>query len=368
MSVLSLALPPSGIRTAVIRTFAGGLVPIVRSSPGLGKSELMQSIADEFDLLLIDFRLGQADVTDLNGLPHFVVRKRADGSDDRRAEFVPFSDFPLAGDDLPIKYDADGKMLMEADGVTPKRYKGWLLFFDELTSAPKQIQAAAYKIMLEKKVGNNRLNKDVHMAGAGNMETDNAVVHAMGTALQSRLIHLEMRLDHKEWVEWAIKKGVDSRIIAYLSFRPNHLHEFNPQHQDRTFACPRTWWFAHCLIHARAKLDEIDRALLGGTVSAGISAEFLSFIEVYDQLPQLSDILNDPVNAPLPRETSVKYALTTTLAEHIDDKNVDRIVQYLERFPVEHRVICIRMARVRKLAIMRHKSINDMFVKLVSMM
>lgn len=356
MSILSLALPPSGIREAVIRAFAGGLVPVIRSSPGLGKSELMQAIADQFELLLIDFRLGQADITDLNGLPRFVTRMRADGTEDHRAEFVPFSDFPLEGDALPM------------NPKTGNPYKGYLLFFDELTSAPKQIQAAAYKIMLERKVGQHKLHSMCSMAGAGNMETDNAVVHAMSTALQSRLIHLEMRLDHKEWIEWAINNNVDSRIIAYVSFRPNHLHSFDPSHQDRTFACPRTWWFASCLITGRPKLDTIDRSLLGGTISSGVAAEFLSFIEVYTQLPNMADIIADPDNAIVPKEASVKYALTTTLAEFIDDKNVDQIVTYLNRFPVEHRVICIRMARVRKPGIMRHKSINEMFVKLVSMM
>lgn len=348
MSVLSLSLPPSGIRTAVVRAFAGNLVPIIRSSPGLGKSELLISIADEYELMLIDFRLGQADVTDLNGLPRFT----ADG----RAEFAPFRDFPLEGDALPM------------NPKTGRPYKGWLLFFDELTSAPKQIQAAAYKVLLERKIGNHRLHELVWMAGAGNLETDNAVVHAMSTALQSRLVHLDMRLDHKEWVEWAIKNNVDSRVIAYLSFRPNHLLDFSPAHQDRTFACPRTWWFTSKLISGRPQLDHIDRALIAGTVSAGVAAEFMTFTEVYSQLPKLVDILNDPANAPLPKEPSIKYALTTTLAEHLDDNNVARVIQYLERFPVEHQVICIRMARVRKPTIMRHKCINDMFVKLVSQM
>lgn len=358
MSILTLSLPPSGIRAAIIRCFSSGsLVPIIRSSPGMGKSELLQSIADEYELMLIDFRLGQADITDLNGLPRFISRRRADGTEDHRAEFVPFADFPLEGDELPI------------NPKTGKPYKGFLLFFDEITSAAKQIQAAAYKILLERKVGQHNLHKDVYMAAAGNLEGDNAVVYAMSTALQSRLVHLEMRLDHKEWIEWAIKNGVDSRILAYLSFRPNHLHKFEAEHTDRTFACPRTWWFTHLLIHNRPQLDDIDRSLLSGTVSGGVAAEFFSFLDVYSQLPDLNTIVNDPDNAPIPQEASVKYALTTSLAEHMDDTNVDQIVKFLERVPgVEHRVLCIRMARTRKPSIMRHKSINDMFVKLVSRM
>lgn len=348
MSALSLALPPSGTRAAVTRAISARLVPIIRSSPGIGKSEIVQAIADEFNLKLNDFRLGQADITDLNGLPRF--------TDNGRAEFAPFNDFPLEGDALPI------------NPKTQQPYEGWLLFFDELTSAQKQIQAAAYKVLLERKIGNHRLHERVAMVAAGNLETDNAVAYAMSTALQSRLVHLELRLDQREWIQWAIENGVDRRIIAYIGFRPNHLHNFDPAHNDRTFACPRTWWFANQLIKGREKFDEVDKSTLGGTISTGVAMEFIEFTKVFEQLPDIATIIANPQSVPVPNEPSIKYALTATLADHFDDKNVDQLIQYLTRFPVEHQIICIRMARVKKPGIMRHKSVNDLFVKLVQKM
>ena len=42
------------------------LVPLLTGSPGIGKSQIYQSIADQYNLKLIDIRLSQADVTDLN--------------------------------------------------------------------------------------------------------------------------------------------------------------------------------------------------------------------------------------------------------------------------------------------------------------
>ena len=117
MSQNQMPLPPSRIRDAILRAIKAKLVPLVRSSPGVGKSDIIRSIANEFQLKLIDLRLSQCDVTDLMGLPRF----RADG----RAEFAPFEEFPLEGDDVP------------------EGYEGWLLFLDEITAAPKQIQAAA---------------------------------------------------------------------------------------------------------------------------------------------------------------------------------------------------------------------------------
>lgn len=42
------------------------LVPLLIGSPGIGKSQIYQQIADSYNLKLVDIRLGQCDVTDLN--------------------------------------------------------------------------------------------------------------------------------------------------------------------------------------------------------------------------------------------------------------------------------------------------------------
>jgi hypothetical protein len=368
MSLTNPTLSPSRAREQIARILRAGLVPVVRSSPGIGKSEIGYSLADEYNLLVMDFRAGQADITDFNGLPSFVEYRREDGTLDRRAEFVPFTDFPLEGDELPIKHDRDGKVLYEADGVTPQRYDGWLLFFDELTSAPKQIQAAAYKILLDKKVGQRRLHKKVMMMAAGNLDTDMAVTHSMSTALQSRLIHLEMRVDHRDWMSWATANGVDSRILGYIAFRPEKLHEFAPDHQDKTFACPRTWWFAHRLIDGQPITLANDLATLAGTLSVGVAHEFIGFCEIYADLPAMSDVIRDPMGTPVPAEPSIKYAMATSIADQLDANNVAPLIQYLNRLPVECRVLCMRMVSQRKPQLLRLQPIADLFGRIITMM
>ena len=74
---------------------------------------------------------------------------------------------------------------------------------------------------------------------AGNLETDNAIVQPMSTALQSRLAHLELVVDSKEWVNWATSNGIDHRITSYINFKPGNLYTFNPDHTDKTYASPR---------------------------------------------------------------------------------------------------------------------------------
>lgn len=343
----NITLPPSGIKENVILCFEADLVPIVTSSPGLGKTEIANEIADEYRLKLVDFRLGQADITDLNGLPEFFTNEKGK----RRATFTPFDNFPLEDDDLPDHPDGG-------------KYDGWLLLLDELTSAPKQLQAAGYKLLLERMVGNHKIHPRCKMMGAGNLSSDRAVVHSMSTALQSRLIHLEMHCSHPEWMVWAHKKMIDSRIIGYLHFKEEHLHLFNPDHDDKTFACPRTWFFSHKLIRNIPLIEQKHTPVLAGTISVGVATEFVQFCRIYLDLPKISDIVAHPTICQVPNEPSTRYAMTTVLSDNINDKNAKEIVTYLQRFPIEFHVVCLRMIRLRNNKLMRNAHIQEMFTSL----
>lgn len=52
--------------TAVTNVLEAGLVPMIIGSPGIGKSDIIRTIADQYKLKVIDIRLAQADPTDLN--------------------------------------------------------------------------------------------------------------------------------------------------------------------------------------------------------------------------------------------------------------------------------------------------------------
>lgn len=188
------------------------LVPMLVGSPGCGKSQIIYKIAQDYNLKVIDLRLAQCDPTDLAGFPTVNGKK---------ADYLPMAHFPIEGDEIP------------------KGYSGWLLFLDEMTSAPPAIQSAAYKLILDRMVGSHHLHKNVAIVGAGNLETDNAIVQPMSTALQSRLAHMELVVDPQEWTNWAAENGIDHRISDYIKFKPGQLFTFSPDHTDKTYACPR---------------------------------------------------------------------------------------------------------------------------------
>lgn len=326
---------PSEIRNSVIRCMEKQIVPFIQSSPGLGKSAIVQQIAKDFSLELIDLRLSQCVPEDLMGLPMRVERE-----DGIRATFAPFEMFP--GPNTPI----------------PNGKNGWLLFIDEMNSATKMVQAAAYKLALDRMAGQQPLHDNVYVVAAGNLSTDKAIVNELSTAMQSRVVHLEMVVDHKDFMDHAHKEGFDERVLAFLEYQPSKLHDFKPDHADKTFACPRTWEFASRLIEGLDAKD-VDVGLIAGAVSEGVAVEFSTFLQVYNKLPSYHSISTDPKNTSVPTDAATSYAVIMMLVSRFEERTFESVAEYVERMSPEFRVIFFRSL------VRRHKEIrrNKVFSK-----
>lgn len=321
-------LTPKETKDAIITCFEAGVVPFITSSPGIGKSAIARQICDEYSLVPIDLRLSQCAPEDLMGLP-----MRENG----KAVFTPFKIFPLKGEPLP-----EGK-------------NGWLLFLDEFNSAPKSVQASAYKVVLDRMVGQEDLHENVFVMAAGNKATDRAIVNDLSTAMQSRLVHLEMVADHREFINHATKNGFDHRVMGFLEFQPGKLHQFQPDHNDKTFACPRTWEFASKLIKGKS-FEQISLPLLAGTISEGVAVEFHTFLRLFETLPSYNSIIASPEKVDIPTDSGTKYAVITLLIERLAQADLDKAIQYIKRMPPEFQVIYFRSIVQKDPSIKRAKA------------
>ena len=302
----------AGIKRCMVQR----LVPMIHGSPGIGKSDIVKQLAKAGNLHLIDWRGSSADPVDLSGFPVL------DGS---KASYLPFDTFPIAGD------------------KKPKGTNGWLLFMDELNSAPISVQKACYKLILDRMVGNHDLHPEVYIVAAGNLTTDGALISNLPTALQSRMVHFEMGVCNDSWNQWATEAGIDCRIISFIGFKPNLLHKFSPKHNDYTFACPRTWEMASKLIKGR-ELDLTDKALLSGVLSQGVAIEFIAYTKVFESLPHIDKIIADPSGTSIPAEPSARFAVGSHVAEHMTVDNATVLMEYVRRLPLENQTITFRIA------------------------
>jgi hypothetical protein len=311
---------PRQTRAFVEDVIGAGLVPFVQSSPGMGKSSIMRAIARAYRLWLIDHRLSTSAPEDLSGLPEFFTDK--DGI--RRARFAPFDIFPVAGTEVPEGYD------------------GWMLFLDEANSGTKMVHAASYKLILDKMVGQLKLHERVAITMAGNLSTDRAIVNPLSTAMQSRVIHIEMVINFLEWLEdVAFAEKYDDRIIAFLNWKENYLMDFRPDHQDRTFCSPRTWEFMNRLITGKEVTEE-KTALYAGSITSGVAVEFVQFCQIYHDLLTIRDVLRDPTGVAVPRDPERKWALVSHLMGQVDDKNFTDVCLFIDRMDLSFRVLFFR--------------------------
>lgn len=309
-----------------------GVTPFLHGSPALGKSSIVKQIADKHNLELIDVRLSQLDPSDLVGFPTF---------DDDKVIFKPVDLFPLETDSLP------------------KNKKGWLLFLDEANGASHAVQMASYKLILDRMVGNHKLHPNVFIVGAGNLETDNAIVNTMSSALISRFAHFTIRLDSEEWLEWASKTGIDHRITSFIGFKPNLLYTFNPD-ATAPYASPRTWEMLSRVIKDSA---QTDLELLASMVGEGVAREFRTYLELQADLPNFDTIINNPEKIVISENLGTQWALMGMVISKLTDKYVEPISIFLERLPLEIQVCAMREIRNRHSIDFLKINMKDWFTK-----
>lgn len=290
-------------------------IPVfVWGNPGVGKSSIIKQIANDKNMEFIDLRLSLLDPTDLRGIPFFdSANKSAIWA---KPEFLPNSNSQAFG----------------------------ILFLDEINSAPPTVQAAAYQLILDRKIGEYTLPMNYAIVAAGNYESDRGVTYRMPTPLANRFVHLDFELDFEEWKSWAYESKIDTRIISFLSYKPQNLFTFDAKAKEKSFATPRSWSFVNDILNSNLQIEFL-KDVISGAVGKDSSDEFMNFCKVIDKLPNIQEIL-EAINTEVPTNNSVLYALCTgmvyALKENSSIEKVTNILNYSLNLPNEFSVMLIR--------------------------
>lgn len=308
------------------------LVPYLRGSPAIGKSSVAHQVAKQLGLKVIDIRLAECDPTDLQGFPYF-------DQETKKASYYPLNTFPTENDDLP------------------QGYNGWLVFLDEFSNAPLAVQAAAYKLVLDRQVGQHKLHKNVAIIAAGNREDDNAAAQPMSSALVSRFSIFEIEVNQKEWNEWAAGAGIDYRITSYMNFRPDHLYTFKPSTSEQPYASPRTWaMLSNVMQHISLTTSELP--ILASLIGEGVASEFLGYLKLQDELPSFETIIANPKTAPLGKDLSILWATMGMVCYKVSEKTLATIIEYIQRFSDDLQIVAMREISQRHPELRTHAAFN----------
>lgn len=291
--------------------------------PGVGKSQAIRALASAIEAntgkraVVTDVRLLLFNPIDLRGIP-------TANADKTLAVWLKPQIF---------------QMEESADVVN-------ILFLDEISAAPQSVQAAAYQITLDRVVGEHKLPENCIVIAAGNRMTDKSVVFKMPKALANRLLHIEVEGSFASWKKWAIGKGINDKVIGFLSFRQDYLMNFDSSTDDLAFATPRSWEMVSNLLSSVS--DDIDAMypLIAGLVGTGVAVEFRNWANVYRTLPSIEDIF-DGMMPTLPNAIDAMYALTasmTTYARaHKDDLiRIENSINYAMKMPPDFSTVLLK--------------------------
>jgi AAA domain (dynein-related subfamily) len=345
------ALYPSEIKDFIIDALLMKDIAYIAGPPGIGKSDIVAEIADEFNLKLLDIRLSQMLPEDLTGLPSLDAKTG-------KAEYNPFSTFPMVGDEIP------------------KGYVGWLIFLDELSSSSEEIMAAIYSLLLGHTVGGKRVHPKALLVAAGNRASDSAIARALPDTLITRMLPVEMKVSPKDWGVWATgpRGGIADEVVDFISKYPDLLHstvDATKRDELETFPTPRGWAKVSKQVkhhEKKSKANQITRkdsagiptgaGVVNATITPGILALMeaavgvpaaKAFQEHYDEsiaLPYPWEVAQSPGSARLPASTIGKAKLTSDLVDFfIDngDQTRDSLLTYMNRLGGEYSSLFTQM-------------------------
>jgi len=283
--------------------------------PGIGKSDIVAQVTNTFsNSHLIDIRLSLWDPTDIKGIPYF---------DSNIGKMVWGAPNELPDDEMANQYD------------------NIVLFLDEMNSAPPAVQAAAYQLILNRRVGQYKLPDNVIIVAAGNREGDKGVTYRMPAPLANRFVHIELTVEFNDWFDWAVDNKIHKDVVGYMQFSKKDLYDYNPRTSSRSFATPRSWTFVSELLD-----DDLDTEtttdLVSGAVGEGLAIKFLAHRKVAADMPDPTDVLSGKVKELRTKEISAMYSLTVSLcyelkeADEKGDKKFDSMVNNFLRFSMDN--------------------------------
>ncbi len=244
--------------------------------PGIGKSTLVQQFAESLGIPCVSLLGSQLAPEDIIGVPQII---------DGVSQFCP------------------PKMIARKDP--------YCLFLDELNACSQEVQKAFYSLIHEHRIGEYELPKGSIVIGAGNRAQDSAIVKPMSSALINRMMHVQLKVSHQDWLEWAAANGIHPYVIDYINLRPDHLWTQPPKHEE-PFSTPRSWHMLSDGLNEYGERinDQAIEILAYSCLSPQHAGQFKAFIKQIKHRYQLSSIIVGEEKWPYkPEDRDILYFL-----------------------------------------------------------
>jgi len=245
-----------GYNASQITALASALPPaialLIKGTTGVGKSAITHELGSVLNFPVLDIRLSLRNEGDMIGLP------------DQRAS-----------QERGVTCFAPPAWLMRACNEPV------ILFLDEFNRAEKQVQNAAFQLVLDRQLGESpdgtpyHLHPDTRIIAAINEGFEYSGISEMDAALMRRFFCVEFVADFADWRKWAAAETVsptgvkasrvDRLILEFLSENVSHWNaDLSKVVPGSVFPTPATW---HRLSDTLRYMNEAPSSIAGQAMS-----------------------------------------------------------------------------------------------------
>jgi hypothetical protein len=225
---------------------------------------------------------------------------------------------------------------------------------DEYTKGADPVKNMLHP-MFEKanpRLGDIPINTDTIVFLTGNLSTD-GVGDSLKAHSANRLVPVTVaKPSAPEWIEWALGRGVEPEIMAWVDRFPHALasytdaaqgdnpYIFNPRKPARAFVSPRSLATASNIVRSRKKNDpDAVISALTGTVGESAARDLQAYIEFSDQLPTWESTVADPLGTKIPTSAGACSIVMFGAIAKIDKTTFSPFMQYMQRFEPEWQAV-----------------------------
>lgn len=239
--------------------------------------------------------------------------------------------------------------LYPSDEYMAKHPRG-LFVIDERNAADLLTQKATAPIILSKLFGHRRLPEGWIVVSCSNRVSDRAGVIRPPMHLTNRECLINLDVDALSWAVWAEKQELHPMAVAFAKKVPGCCFSEAVPVGDGPFPSARSYTAAVRFLGIKAGKDKsghvnmelpsdpLTQAVVAGHVGDGSAAQMFAFFKLHDKLPDIEDVLKDPLKAKCPETLDAAYAAMQLCIHYTKSENVNQIWQYIERLPKELQV------------------------------
>tara|TARA_R110000824_G_scaffold135182_2_gene298284 strand:+ start:24 stop:1148 length:1125 start_codon:yes stop_codon:yes gene_type:complete len=322
---------PGQLTGTLATILSAGLVPMVWSAPGVGKSHIINNdLVNVYDQIAAAVAKGRG--IKLHPGEAQVWERRAGDYD-----LLDYAGLPYVEDGIQRRASPDIWPGVGASG------KVWgLLFLDEFTQAGREKQTVMQRLFDEGRVGDYVLpghhKSDpncerglVLIVLAGNRQSDRANSQGMGTQTGSRVIHTVLEPSVSDWIDWANGNDVDPTVTALVRQCPEYLFKLDPSQKTEvpTGSTPRTLVFLSNLAK-QCPPPELETQLYIGAVGEECARAYIALVHAARSI-NVEEALTNPEGADIPQEVGHQFAAASLLIRRANPDNFANVIRYVER-------------------------------------